>query len=158
MSDLNNQCHFRGLRTCHVSLPVSAVEQRRRHEALEEHHPRVVAQGDGARGGEGHEHWKNGGRCLKSLSLKQWLIFLTGTEAVAAVVEQLAERAGRVCPPGLLAVDGVQRLVHEQAEAAQEAREPRGLKRMRVCQSFTDTTSHIKTFLAPVPWPLDTAP
>ena len=50
---------------------------------------------------------------------------LTGTHAVAAVIEKLAKGVWRPGPPSLLAVDGVQRLVDEEAQAAAE-RDPPG--------------------------------
>ena len=85
--------------TCDVCLPVRAVEEYGCAEALQQEESRVVAEGHGAGGGHGDED---------------------GAEAVAAVVKKLPERALRAGAAGLLAVDGVQRLVREQAKGAGE--------------------------------------
>lgn len=90
-------------RAGHVRLPVGTVEQGHRAKALEEHPPRVEAQLDGDARRKGHEH---------------------GRDRVTAVVEQLPEGRRRVCPAGLLAVDGVQTLVHKQTQRAQGTRPP----------------------------------
>lgn len=46
---------------------------------------------------------------------------LQGTcgESVAAVVKDLPQRGGAVGSPGLLPIDGIERLVEEEAEGAQ---------------------------------------
>uniref|UniRef100_A0A182VFR7 Uncharacterized protein n=1 Tax=Anopheles merus TaxID=30066 RepID=A0A182VFR7_ANOME len=92
-------------RTGHVRLPVGTVEQCHRAEALEKHPPRVVAELDGDTGRQGDKH---------------------GRDGVAPVIEQLAQRRGRVGPARLLAIDRVQALVDEQADAAQGRRPSRG--------------------------------
>jgi len=48
------------------------------------------------------------------------------THAVTPVVEQLAQRTARLRPPRLFPVDGVQRLVDEEAEGAGEGGPPGG--------------------------------
>jgi hypothetical protein len=49
------------------------------------------------------------------------IISLTVANAVTPVIKELPHWAGGARPPRLLPVDRVQRLVHEQAEAAKES-------------------------------------
>jgi len=84
----------------HVGLPVGAVEEGDRHEALAEEPVGRGAQLYGAAHGDRHEH---------------------RADAVAAVVKQLPQRRGGARAARLLAVDGVHGLVHEQPYARQQA-------------------------------------
>ena len=48
----------------------------------------------------------------------RWSLVTCG-DRITAVVKQLPERRAAVRPPGLFPIDGVQRLVHEEAQGAQ---------------------------------------
>lgn len=48
---------------------------------------------------------------------EQWR---TGGDSIAAVVEELSQSRAAVCPPGLLPINGVQRLVDEQAQSTHD--------------------------------------
>lgn len=52
----------------------------------------------------------------------------TSGQGVAAVVKQLAQRRAAVGAPSLLPVDGVQRLVDEEAHSAKQVRPEGSLK------------------------------
>lgn len=124
----------------HVGLPVSAVKHKHPSEAAEEHPVRVGSHLHGYTGSQHHEHCGDQTQ-EATLRASAWLRSVgaggrhrhvgrrTGGERVAAVVKQLPQWRAAVGAPGLLPVDGVQRLVDEEAHGAEQVRPEGSLKR-----------------------------
>lgn len=124
----------------HVGLPVSAVKHKHPGEAAEEHPVRVGSHLHGYTGSQHHEHCgdKTQEGTLRALTwlrrtvgggYRHWRVGRrTGGEGVAAVVKQLPQWRAAVGAPGLLPVDGVQRLVDEQTHGAEQVRPEWSLK------------------------------
>lgn len=125
----NRRCNLQAKAHCprHVGLPLGTEEHEHSHETTEEHPVRVQTYSTGNTRSHGNKDWRqrnatdDGNLTAVQIKSNRWLLQFQSTcgEGIAAVVKDLPQGRGAVSSPGLLPIDGIKRLVKEEAECTQ---------------------------------------